>query len=44
MLLNEMKNLQRDRYAIKKRCLVAEKRFSMVSVFLKSVIAKVKLG
>lgn len=44
MLLNELKNTQRDKYAINKRCLVAEKRYGMISEFLKSVLAKVKVG
>jgi hypothetical protein len=44
MLLNEMKNLQRDRYAHKKRSTIAEKRFGMISDFLENVITKVKVG
>ena len=43
MLLNELRNIQRDRYANRKRATVAEKRYNLISEFLTGTLTKVRM-
>lgn len=44
MLLNELRNLQRERYVAKKRNHVLERRYDLIADFLKTVMKKMKIN